>query len=299
MRIYKIKKYINLILILILIGNLFVFSELYNFHNIKHDQQLEIYFLNIGQGDSMLIKTPNGHWGLIDGGADSSVVRELDKILPVLTRKIEFAIFTHADDDHIDGLNYVMERYDLEYAFIHKVNKDTKTYNKTKSLIKSQDIKDFAIKDDDDFEVDGVNFNVIWPLEKQNVYEFNNINNSSISVEISYRNFSILSMGDIEKDLELEAIKNINSDEIDILKLSHHGSKTSTSEELLNITNPLIYIASAGRNNRFGHPHQEVLDLLDNEKLLITYEEDNIKIITDGYSALLNSKNNKDKVLNI
>jgi competence protein ComEC len=282
-------KFLNYILIILICLNLVITFEFFQFRTGK----LEIYILDIGQGDSILIKTPENRWGLIDGGPDSAVLIEVDEVISPFTDTLEFMIFTHGDDDHIDGLNDLMRRYSVNYAFIHKVNKSTETYQESKNLILEKEIKNFGLFDANDFEVDGVEFNILWPEDGSVPYSAENVNNTSISVEIIYKDFEFIGMGDLEEKEELEAIKNVKSVSVDFLKVSHHGSNTSTSDELLSLMKPKVALISAAEDNKFGHPTKRVLELLEKFNIVIFRTDTNgrIKVSTNGSSAEIKAEN--------
>lgn len=234
-------------------------------------QDVNIVFLNVGQGDAILFQEDDFQI-LVDGGPDDSVLYELPKYMPLLDNTIEVLVLTHAHDDHILGLLEVLENYNVQTILY------SPSCNKSEAY-------DFMIKNYTDIlkEVDNttkldygnIHISVLYPIKQECMQ---NINDESIVLDIQFRDKLILLMGDAEKEVEERILESFR--DIDILKAGHHCSDTASSDMFLTKTKPELAICSCGEENKFGHPHNETLENFrrHNVQYLITYIEGNIVI---------------------
>lgn len=219
-----------------------------------------IYFLDIGQGDSILIKTPDYRYILIDGGEDETILKELGDILPFWHKHIDLVIGTHADSDHIGGLYPVLDEYTTKAVIMGAWELNDNNLQRIKDVANSFNIPLYKSTIGDSIKQGDLHITCLWPPRD---FECENDNQNSIVLLGQYNESSFLLTGDIEADQEKEIIGSIYSaSPITLLKVSHHGSKTATSEEFLKAIQPQVGIISCGGDNSFGHPHQEVLDRL-------------------------------------
>ncbi|MCK5027292.1 MAG: MBL fold metallo-hydrolase [Candidatus Pacebacteria bacterium] len=227
-----------------------------------YERGLTVAFLDIGQGDAIFIETPNKTQVLIDGGPNKSVLRQLGKVMPFYDRSIDMVVATHPDLDHIGGLPSVLDRFVIDSVVWSEASSDSSAYDAFFEKATNEQAKVlYARRGRLVLDVEhGVYLDILFP--DRNV-EGMEANASSIVTKLVYGDTSFLFMGDAPKSIE-KYLVSIDSDElnVDVLKLGHHGSKTSTSEELLAYTTPQYAIISAGKDNRYGHPHEEVLELL-------------------------------------
>lgn len=231
---------------------------------------LQVSFLDIGQGDAIFIQTPNDIQMLIDGGRDERVLKRLNEIMPLGDNSIDIVLATHPDADHIGGLDDVIRAYDVGMFIEPGVSADTKTYESVFTSVKdehSQHIlgtRGMVITLDPE---NNITFAILYPYDDVTHWE---TNDASIVGVLTYGEDSFLLTGDapIKTEYALDRISPELID-VDVLKLGHHGSRTSSSEEFLRITSPEVAIISAGKDNSYGHPHQEVLSTL--KKLSIPY----------------------------
>jgi competence protein ComEC len=247
--------------------------------------KLEIYMLDVGQGDSILIHTPDGGYGLVDGGRGAAVLSQLAEVLPIGDRKLDFVLATHPDADHIEGLISVVQNYKVQKIFITKNFTNSGVYAELKSSIAQSGIENFEIKDTNDFKLGCcTNFDILWPRETMDGYHESETNRLSTAVLLSYRNFRMFLAGDLPAAEELDSIQNLENRDIAVLKVGHHGSRTSTSSRFLDETKPELVLISDGINNSYGHPHAEVLqNLLEhNVKIFRTDQIGRISLDTDG-----------------
>jgi len=259
---------------------------------------LTVAFFDVGQGDSIFIESPDGKQVLIDGGKNSQVLKQLSKVMPFYDRSIDLVIMTHPDQDHIGGLVSVLENYKVDYFLEPGVSSKNGVYSEIEKIVDEKKIKKVLARQGMDIQLCNLrkedkehfckaHLQILFPTGDVSRFE---TNTASIVSKLVYKKNSFLFTGDSPKNIEKYLVNSLGDLlKVDVLKLGHHGSKTSTSELFLGFTNPLYAIISAGLNNRYGHPHKEILDLLDKFKLKIlkTYEKGNIIFQTDGQNLKL------------
>ena len=219
---------------------------------------LTVTFLDVGQGDSILVETPSGRQILIDGGRDNTVLKELSKAMSFWDRSIAVVIATHPDADHIAGLVEVLKRFKVDTYISPGVLHDTpatkalfrelERENATEILARRGQVYDFG---------DGVNISILFP--DRDVEEFES-NAASIILKVTYGENSFLLTGDSPKHIEKYLIS-LNPDELkaNVLKAGHHGSKTSSDALFVGFTGPQYAVFSRGCDNSYGHPSEEVV----------------------------------------
>jgi competence protein ComEC len=275
-----------LIVLGILFGlNIFAWLAVYN---LNQTQGLEVTFFDIGQGDAIFIETPQGHQILIDGGPDETVLEKLGDEMPFWDRTIDLIILTHPEHDHIAGLIGVLKRYRVENILWTGVLRDTAEFREWQRLIQDEGAQIYTAKSGQ--RIYGgpasVNIEILYPFESFEGKEVKNSNNTSIITRLTYSSTSFLFTGDAHKLVERRLLSRAKQWpkkmilDSNILKVGHHGSKTSTAKEFLEAVLPKIAIISVGRDNRYGHPHPEVLQILKEEgiKVLRTDKLGDIKI---------------------
>ncbi|MDP2934464.1 MAG: MBL fold metallo-hydrolase [bacterium] len=246
---------------------------------------LKMEFFDVGQGDAEFIETPQRQQILIDGGPDMSVLEKLGRAMPFYDRYIDLVILTHPETDHLNGLIEVLKRYNVGAVITTGIIRDTQEYKEWIGLLEEKRIPVFIAKAGGIIDLgDNINVNIIYPFENLAGKKLSDTNNNSIVSQLVYGNFEALFTGDIEKSAENKLISagvNLNSD---ILKIAHHGSKTSTSDAFLRAVNAILAVIEVGKDNSYGHPHQEVLERLKNLNILQTGKDGDIKIFSDGLS---------------
>lgn len=296
MRSTKHKKII-LILVGLLAVNLAVLGFL-SFQRYGGDRNvnLEVIFFDVGQGDSIFIRTPENQKILIDGGPDASVVYKLGRYLPFFDRKIDLIILTHPHPDHLTGLIEVLKRYQVKYVLYNGIFCDTPLCAEFFRMINEKDVfLKRAAAGQVVYLNDDLRLNILHPLDGS-VYGEDDLNNSSLTAKLIFNDTSFLLTGDIEEKVDKELIENNADLEADVLKVAHHGSDTSTSEDFLNQVNPRFAVISVGEN-KFGHPSRRVLNRLERAgvKIFRTDEKEDIKFTSDGKSIWLAGENNCQK----
>lgn len=251
---------------------------------------LRVAFLDVGQGDAIFIQTPSGKQVLIDGGPNQDVVYQLAEVMPWWDRSIDMIIATHPDKDHIGGLDDVLSRFDVSYYLDNGVGSDTETYQVLDSMVDSF-TREYIVARRGmviDFG-DGVQIRVLAP---EIVFEGGDDNNASVVVQLLYGESEVMLTGDAGVGVEQALVRNyLEQLSSDILKLGHHGSKTSSSQTWLDAIDPKWVVVSAGVGNSYGHPHPEVIDRIDDDiKILDTRIDGLIVFESDGQNFWLNEK---------
>lgn len=242
-----------------------------NLISINSLQELKIYFVDVGQGDCTLIETPTKKHILIDGGG--SEVGSFDvgesTLLPYLLDRrittIDYMLISHFDSDHIGGLFYVMENIKVKNVIISKQGENSENLTKFINIVKEKKIKVMIVEKGDIVQIDKYSyFEILFPEE--DLIKENILNNNSIVAKFNCLNLRMLFTGDIEEIAEerLEELYNdTNKLNADILKVAHHGSKTSSTSKFLELVNPQIALIGVGENNNFGHPNNGVIDRME------------------------------------
>lgn len=236
-------------------------------------QDPEIVVFDVGQGDSILIQ--QGRFQiLIDGGPNDNVVYQLAQYMPLYDKNIEIVVLTHPHDDHIRGLMNVLDQYTVGEIWFNPVEYENREY-----LYLLANYADMLVEVEagGTLEYMDIYIEVLYPFHNSLVKD-RNINNESIVLLVDTYGYRSLFMGDAEWQVEHKLLGKYDLDDISLLKAGHHCSKTATSDMFLNTVDPDIVICSCGEGNKFGHPHYETLEKLQerNVQYLITYKEGNI-----------------------
>lgn len=270
---FKNKRLVWISLAVLLILNITAWLIVYD------NKDLEVVFFDVGQGDSIYIEIENSFQVLIDGGPNMSVLKKLGQEMPFYDRTIELMILTHPDHDHLFGLLEVLKRYDVKNVLWTGVKKDTAEYQEWLRLIEEEGADIFMAEAGQRIDLsEEIYLSIIHPFESLEGKEVKDYNDTSIVAFLVFNNASFLFTGDISKKVE----KQLNVD-ADVLKIAHHGSKSSTCSEFIEAVSPDIAVISVGENN-YGHPHDEVLSILQQFgiQVLITKELGDIKLLTNG-----------------
>ena len=281
------KKYSGVfILILIFLGGIFFYQ-----YSRFYDNNLHIIFCDVGQGDGIFIRTASHKNFLIDAGPDEKIIDCLEKHTPFWERNISVAILTHPHLDHFAGFNYVMKRYNLISFATEDLNNKSASFHGFLSQLNDKKLRIKYLYSGDSFKTkDGARFSVLAPTKdfinrtSPNRQIGENGEFASLIILVSYGSFTALFTGDSQAPELSRAISDNSIQDIKILEVPHHGSKTGLSPEILSRLRPGHGIISAGAHNRYGHPNKFTLDLLNefNVKTLNTSKNGDIEIITDG-----------------
>ena len=258
-------------------------------HTNTTSAHLTVSFLNIGQGDSILIQGPTGEKILVDGGPDRSVLRELSKKLWPWDRHIDVLIETHPDKDHITGLGYVLERYRVDYFLESGIPDQTATSLHVKDDVrKEKGIQHIIVKRGMRLDIGGGAYaDVLFPDTDQSKQILTN--DGSIVLHVVYGKTSFMLTGDLPSPYEDHLVSMDGTGlHSDVLKAGHHGSRYSTDSILLSAVSPSYVVISAGKGNSYGHPHKEVLDRVEKQgaQIVSTIEEGTITFESDGSTVV-------------
>jgi len=250
-------------------------------------KDLKVVFLDVGQGDSIFIESPNGVQMLIDAGQNKKVLEELTKIMSYDDRSIDAVLATHPDADHVGGIPFVFDRFDVSTYISTSNTSDTATFKRVEEAVANEDgvTHIYALRGVFFDMGDGVIVTVLFPDRDVSNEESND---SSIVVQVSYGDIEFMLTGDAPQSVE-NYLVSLGEDKLEseVLKLGHHGSKTSTSPLFLKTVAPKYAVVSAGVDNRYGHPSKEIVDLVGGEGIEIrnTQTEGAITFHSDGVSV--------------
>ncbi len=224
------------------------------------DGKLRVWFLDIGQGDAILMRLPAGEWVMVDGGPDAKVLDWMGRIMPFYERRLELVINSHPHADHLNGLVEVLARYDVENLWISGVKYNYAGYQKMLEEAADAGTR-IVYTSGKDARIGKVGFDLIYPQRSLQGEGMENVNNSSIVFRLIYAGQRIFFSGDLEeqKETELMRVNGLNL-ESDILKAGHHGSKTSNTEEFVRRIGPEYAVISCGVDNKFKHPFPGTLE---------------------------------------
>lgn len=244
---------------------------------------LTVHFLDVGQGDAILVETPSHKRFLLDGGPNKKVVTEMGKALPFGARTIDLVIESHPDGDHIGGLPEVLERYKVGLFLEPGVESENDLDDELRKRLSEKEIPRILAKRGMvvDFG-DGARLTILFPDRDVSMWD---TNDASIVARLDYGESSFLLTGDA--GIKTESTMIYHSAElldVDVLKAGHHGSRTSTSAAFAAAVSPAYAVISAGKDNSYGHPHSQVLDVLNNlgAEIKSTAESGTIIFESDG-----------------
>lgn len=246
---------------------------------INLEENIAIHYIDVGQADSILIQQGDESL-LIDAGNNDDSDLVVDYIKKQGIKKLDYVVGTHPHEDHIGGLDAVINKYTIGKVIMPKVTSKTKTFKDVIAAIKAKDLKITTAKVGDKFNVGSAQCQILAP----NSSKYDNLNDYSVTIGITYGDSSYLFTGDAEVKSEKEIIKNGLLQHFDVLKVGHHGSKSSSCTKFLDIVKPKYAIISCGKDNDYGHPNKETLDKLNERgiQILRTDEIGTIILHSDG-----------------
>jgi competence protein ComEC len=271
---------------------------------VRSSGDLRIDFLDVGQGDAALITLPEGTTVLVDGGGlagpfnqrenGSSSTFEFEKrrigeavvseyLWWLGLHKVDYLVATHADNDHIDGLNDIARNFRVRAALVARSPASDSEYSAFAQTLSARGIPVRLIGAGDELRFDRTSINVLWPPASDNP-ALPSANNDSIVLQVKYGNRSVLMTGDIEGAAENHLLRSGSKFVADVVKVAHHGSRTSSSNDFVAATQAQLGVISVGQTSIFGHPHADVVERwkLSGVELLTTGRSGTISVITDG-----------------
>ena len=242
------------------------------------EERIQIHFFDVGQADSILLIS-NNKTMLIDAGTNDAGETVVKNIKNLGIEKIDYLVGTHPHEDHIGGLDDVIKNFEIGTIYMPKIQTNTKTFEDVLDAVSDKGLKISAPQVGDKFEVGNIECEIMCS-DLELAKEEDNLNLSSIVIRAVFENQSYLFMGDSETENEVSR----TWPQTNVLKVGHHGSKTSSSQKFLNQVLPQIAIIQVGEDNSYSHPHKEVLNRLNKLGTLIykTDENKNILIESDG-----------------
>jgi len=283
---------IRAILILLLIATALVWLAVIA----TPDRQLEVSFLDVGQGDAILIQTPSRQQILIDGGPDPEALSLwLGKKLPFWDKSLDLVVLTHPEDDHLVGLVEVLGRYKVGQVLEPGFEQDTSAYEEWLRLIDEKDIERTIAKAGQQIELgNGIRIEVLHPQEEFLEGTDSDTNNNSVVLRLVWKEVSFLLTGDIYEEAERQILYQGHKLNSTVLKVAHHGSATSTSAHFLAAVDPQVAVICVGEDNPFGHPSDEVLARLSGVSVYRTDKKGTITFTTDGQRLWVEVERDED-----
>lgn len=253
----------------------------WDFVNSNH---LEVVFFNVGQGDAIFIETPQKHQILIDGGPDSVILEKLAKETPFYDRSLDLVILTHPETDHMLGLIEVLKRYQVEYVLWTGITRDIPEYKEWQRVIREEKANVIIAQAGQRVIIArDIYLDIAHPFETLEGKVAKNSNDTSVVARLTFKKNSFLFTGDISEKVEEDLAASNFPIQSNVLKVAHHGSKTSSSDYFLKKALPEIAVIQVGKNS-YGHPTEEVLSRLGKLgiKIFRTDLDGDIKIFSDG-----------------
>jgi len=230
-------------------------------HGEKPD--ISAHFFDVGQGDSIFIESRDGTQILIDGGPDNKILSFLGEQMQFYDRSLDAVVLTHPHADHVTGLLWVLKRYRVGVLVTSGVSYHTAEAAEFNRIISEQKLPRLIVDRPMIMRfADGAELKFFTPTNSHYEAKPKNIHDAMIVSELDYNGKRILLMGDAEKNIERNLIARGILNDVDVIKVGHHGSKTSSNKEFLKATKPDYAIISVGRRNRYGHPHPDALSRL-------------------------------------
>lgn len=292
----KKKKIITSFIIIIIAGIFYLFENYPNPNSestvnqrveeapVTAEDRLEVTFMDVGQADSILLEN-NGQYMLVDAGNNE----DGPKLVTYLKQKgitdFTYVIGTHPHEDHIGGLDDIINNFNINTFYMPDVITTTKTFEDVLDALENKNIALSIPNKNDTFELGDANVKVLYVGEDSE----SDLNDTSIVLKVTYQNVSFLLTGDastkVEDTLDRKDLEST------VLKVGHHGSSTATDEEFLELVNPTYAVISVGKDNQYNHPHTEVLNTLAAHNITTyrTDEDGTIEMITDGVNIEINT----------
>lgn len=290
------KKLVSSFIILIIVGIFYLFqnyptnevskniNKRINEVPVTSEERLEVTFIDVGQADSILLEN-EGHYMLVDAGNNEDGPKLVNYLKNQNIHQFDYVIGTHPHEDHIGGLDNIIEGFDINTFYMPDVITTTKTFEDVLDALGEKNMTLSIPKTNATFKLGDATVKVLYVGTENE----SDLNDTSIVLKVTYQNVSFLLTGDASTKVE----EKLNPADLEstVLKVGHHGSSTATNEKFLNTVNPKYAIISVGENNQYEHPHTTVLNTLAAHNIT-TYRTDQdgtIKVITDGTNIEINT----------
>ena len=260
----------------------------------QKDGLLKIRFFDIGQGDAIFIETPNGSQVLIDGGPDNKILQKLGEVIPFYDKDIDLVVVSHPHADHLVGLIDVLNRYEVKNIIEAKENYVSSDFNAWREAVNNESSVEIEAISGKEIDLGSeVTLAILHPFDSVAGTSTKTPHDDVVVAILKYKSFELMLTGDIEAKVERRLILEGYDLDSDVLKVGHHGSKTSTTEEFLSEVSPEVAVIQVGADNRYGHPTEEVLKRLDSFGIK-HYRNDlngDIAVISDGLNFQISKSN--------
>ncbi|BDR67186.1 metallo beta-lactamase superfamily hydrolase [Clostridium tetani] len=253
---------------------------------------LKVHYIDVNQGDSILIQQ-DGHNMLIDAGTNATETAVVSYLKHQGVTKLDYVIGTHPHEDHIGGLEKVIDTFQVDKVFMPEINHTTQTFKSVVTSIKNKGLKISTPKVGNNYGLGNARWQILAPVSAS----YDNLNNYSIVTKLKFGNNSFTFTGDAESLSEGEILQKQLDISSDVINIGHHGSRTSTTQNFLDKINPKYAVISCGKGNKYGHPTQETLNKLKNKgiKVYRTDECSNVIATSDGNNITFNTKSGSYK----
>lgn len=247
--------------------------------------ELTIHYLDVGQGDCILAEC-DGEYMLIDAGDNDQGTKIQNYLSKQGVKKLKYVVGTHPDADHIGGLDVILYKFDCGTVMMPDMSRDTATYRDVVDTMKQRGYRNTVPEPGDSFKLGSAVCTVLGPS-----VSYEDANNNSIVLLVEHGGNRFLFMGDAEEEEEADILKSGAEVEADVLKVGHHGSRSSSSKEFLEAVSPDYAVISCGEDNSYGHPHAETLNNLRamGVKVFRSDEQGTIVAVSDGSRITWNS----------
>jgi len=269
-----------LLAMIIVLGGIFYWQNY-----LRDNNKLRVTVFDVGQGDSILIQTPSRQDILIDGGPDNRVLNSLGRAMPFFDKTIDLVVLTHPHADHLNGLIEVLRRYKVKEVMYYDPGAGDAGFQEFKSEIKDEKIIIDSPFIGEVLNFGGVKMTVVGPPNlKTGAPPDDNLNNNSIVLRLDYGQEKFLFTGDAEIEEENKILALGEDVDADVIKVGHHGSKTSSGDEFLAAVTPEIAAISVGKNNSFKHPSLRTVARIERTgaRVYRTDEVGDIRLASDG-----------------
>ncbi|MFQ6020392.1 MAG: ComEC/Rec2 family competence protein, partial [Dehalococcoidia bacterium] len=254
--------------------------------------RLSATFLDVGQGDAILIRGPQGHTVLVDGGpSGEAVLTALGRHLPFWDDSLDLVVLTHADADHLTGLLAILDRYDVGAVLAGPPEADSAEYEAWRRLIAEKEVPYQQVQGGDGIDLgQGARILILHPPPTPLAGTGSDANNNSLVLRLVMGRASILLTADLETEGEFALLAESPSLHSVAFQVPHHGSRTSSSLELLRDVQPLVAVVSVGADNRYGHPSPDVLERLPSKRIYRTDLYGDITVSSDGHKLWMETQ---------
>lgn len=281
------KKLWVFVAIVVIIVSFFQSNHIINDTRIEPIDNLVVRFVDVGQADCEILQFPDGRNIIIDGGKNDTEDILIERIKKYGIKRFDYVIATHPHEDHIGGLDKVIDNFEIDCVYMPNTTSNSKTFD---DLLDSIENKNVVVKQAKAgiTVIDEEKINMVFLAPNSEYYE--ETNNYSAVVKLTYNGCSIIFTGDAEALSEREMLANGMDLRAQILKVGHHGSSSSTTYGFLRKVNPAYAVIEVGKDNSYGHPHDEVVEALDGVKVYRTDTDGTITMECDGVNLIVTTE---------